>query len=67
MSNLACKLGPIGPKWDKSGTFKDQFQYILANLTQFDINPDIAKPKCTESDLKNPRFVPFVANLIYFG
>ena len=22
------KFGQIGPKWDKSGTFKDQFQYI---------------------------------------
>ena len=25
MSNLASKLGQIGPKWDKSVTFKDQF------------------------------------------
>ena len=23
-------FGQNGPKWDKSGTFKDQFQYILA-------------------------------------
>ena len=30
MSNLAFKLGEIGPKWEKSGTFKDQFRYILA-------------------------------------
>ena len=30
MSNLASELGHIGPKWDKSGTFYDQFQYILA-------------------------------------
>ena len=30
MSNLASELGQIGHKWDKSGTFKDQFQYILA-------------------------------------
>ena len=30
MLNLAFKLGHIGPKWDKSGNFKDQFQYILA-------------------------------------
>ena len=26
MSNLARKLGQIGPKLDKSGTFSDQFQ-----------------------------------------
>ena len=32
MSNLASKLGQIGPKWDKSGTFYNQFQYILARL-----------------------------------
>ena len=25
VSNLASKLGQIGPKWDKSGTFQDQF------------------------------------------
>ena len=30
MSNSTSKLGQIGPKWGKSGTFKDQFQYILA-------------------------------------
>ena len=30
MANLASKLGQIGPKWDKSGTFYDQFKYILA-------------------------------------
>ena len=29
-SELAPNLSQIGPKWDKSGTFKDQFQYILA-------------------------------------
>ena len=31
VSNLASKLGQIGLKWDKSGTFKDQFQDILAH------------------------------------
>ena len=30
MSNLASKLDQICPKLDKSGTFKDQFKYILA-------------------------------------
>ena len=24
------EMDQIGPKWDKSGLFKDQFQYILA-------------------------------------
>ena len=32
MSNFASKLGLIGPKWDKSGTFKDQFPYIFTSL-----------------------------------
>ena len=30
VSNLASKMCKIVPKWDKSRTFKDQFQYILA-------------------------------------
>ena len=30
MANLAPRLGQIDPKWDKSGTFYDQVQYILA-------------------------------------
>ena len=25
MANLVSKLGQIGPKWNKSGTFKDEF------------------------------------------
>ena len=29
---MASTLGQIGPKWDKCGTFYDQFQYILADL-----------------------------------
>ena len=32
MSNFASKLGQIGLKWNKSGTFEDQFQYILARV-----------------------------------
>ena len=27
---ILTQNGQIGPKWDKSGTFQDQFQYILA-------------------------------------
>ena len=34
MSNLASKLGQIGHKWDKSETFKDQFQCIWARQSQ---------------------------------
>ena len=29
------EVGLIGPKWDKSGKFSDQIQYILAHLTHF--------------------------------
>ena len=29
MANLVSTLGQMGPKWDKSGIFKVQFQYIL--------------------------------------
>ena len=35
MSNLASKSGQIGPKWDKSGTFEDQFQFIFARRANF--------------------------------
>ena len=48
MSNLASKLGQIGPKWDKSGTFEDQFQYSLAR----DEFSALAESMCTETDLK---------------
>ena len=27
---FGLKIGQISPNWDKSGTFSDQFQYILA-------------------------------------
>ena len=36
---FGLQLGQIGPKWDKSGTFKDQFW--------------LGEPKCTETDNKN--------------
>ena len=31
------QMGQIGPKWDKSGTFKDQFQYILARCCRLSV------------------------------
>ena len=50
MSNLASKLGQIGPKWDKFGTFKDQFlsQIVLKLI------------------FKIPRFVPLGVNLTQY-
>ena len=56
MSNLVFKLGQIGPKCDKSGTFKISFSTFWLN-----------EPKYTETDLKSPRFVQFGANLTQFG
>ena len=41
MLNLVSKLGQIGPKWDKSGTFKDLFQYVLAR--KLDIAAEAAR------------------------
>ena len=32
MSVLTLNWVRLAPKWDKSGTFKDQFQYILARF-----------------------------------
>ena len=49
MSNLASKLVQVSPKWNKSGTFKDQFQYILDRL---------AEPKYSETDLKKSQISP---------
>ena len=50
MSNLALKLGQIGPKWDKSGTFKISFSTFWLG----------------EQILKSHRFVLFGANLTQF-
>ena len=30
VTRFGPKVGQIGPKWDKSGKFSDQIQYILA-------------------------------------
>ena len=35
VTRFGPKVGQIGPKWDKSGKFSYQIQYILANLTHF--------------------------------
>ena len=47
LTRFGPKVGQIGPKWDISGDFSDQIQYILAR-----------EPKCTESDLKTLRIFP---------
>ena len=31
VTRFGPKVGQIGPKWDKSGKFSDQIQYILAH------------------------------------
>ena len=50
------KVGQIGPKWDKPGTFSDQISVHLAPRA----------PNALKSDLKKPGFVPFGANLTHF-
>ena len=47
----------FAPNWTNEGFFSDQIQYILAHKT---------KMYWIWSE-KNPRFVPFGANLIHFG
>ena len=57
MTRFGPKVGQIDPKWDKSGDFSDQIQYIWLERAKF-----------TESDLKKiPGFVPFLVNLTHFG
>ena len=46
-----AKVGPIGPKWNKSGTFSDQISVHFG----LDIGSEIQA------------FVPFEVNLIHFG
>ena len=53
---FASKVGQIGPKWDKSGTFHIRFQYIWHGA-----------PNVLKSDMKSPGFVPFRANLTPIG
>ena len=81
MSNLASQLGQIGPEWDKSESSGSQnlLKYLKkyqncafwgANLIHFGAKSErteYSESKCTESDLKSLRFVPFGANLTQFG
>ena len=53
---MAPNWGQIGPKWDKSGIFQIRFSTFWRGA-----------PKCTESDRKNPRFVPFGSDLTHFA
>ena len=57
MSNLASKLGQIGPKWEKYGTFLDQisvhleprgFVTFCANLTHFGAKTNNSVSQITE-------------------
>ena len=34
VTRFGPKVGQIGPKWDKSGKFSDQIQYILARCAK---------------------------------
>ena len=34
VTKFGPKVGQIGPKWDKSGKFSDQIQYILARCAK---------------------------------
>ena len=54
---FGSKVGQIGPKWDKSGTFSDQISVHLARSSQMYWN----------LIWKSPGFVPFWANLTHFG
>ena len=57
VTRFGHKMGQIGSKWDLSGNFSDQIQYILARR---------AKMYWTWSE-KFPECVPFGANLTHFG
>ena len=49
ISDLASKLGQIGPKWDKSVTFSDQISEHFG----------AGRQNALKLILKSPRFVPF--------
>ena len=34
VTRFGPKVGQIGPKWDKSGKFSDQIQYMLARCAK---------------------------------
>ena len=44
---LGIELSQIGPKWDKSGTFKISFRTFW-----------LGEPKCTETDPKKSQICP---------
>ena len=51
MSNLASKLGQIGPKWDKSRTFKDLF-YLKKSQSDPFWMPDLTSLSENQCDLE---------------
>ena len=56
MARFGSKVGQIGPKCDKSGSFSDQISEHLGS----------ARQNVLKSVLKSPGTVPFGANLTYF-
>ena len=59
---------------DGSDSWRAEISNFASILGQIGPKMDISgifkdpfQPKCTETDLKNPRFVPFGANLTHFG
>ena len=60
MARFGPKVGQIGPKWDKSGTFSDQISVHFNSKSSK--SQDLLK-----SDLIGPRFVSFGSNLTHFG
>ena len=55
-ARFGCKVGQIGKKWDKSGTFSDQISVHFGALRQ----------NVLKSDLKKSRICPIMGNLSRF-
>ena len=56
-SQIWPKVDQIGLKSDKSATFSEQISVHFGSVSQ----------NVLKSDMKNPGFVPFGANLTHFG
>ena len=52
------ETGQIGMKWDKSGTFNDQFSVLIITSTKF-----VSRQNAQKTDITSPEFIPFLANL----
>ena len=63
MSNLASKLGQIGPKWDKSGTFLRSVSVHFGSASQnvlkrILIVPDVSNLEANLTQLKDKFDIP---------